>query len=73
MPGSVDTAMLQQHINSKASGAEGRARLAALQPLGRIATPHEIAEVCCFLLSSQASYVTGASIPVDGALALGYG
>jgi len=35
-------------------------------PLGRMAEPHEIAEVAGWLLSDRASYVTGAIIPVDG-------
>lgn len=35
-------------------------------PLGRMATPDEIAGVCLFLSSSLASYVNGASIMVDG-------
>jgi NAD(P)-dependent dehydrogenase (short-subunit alcohol dehydrogenase family) len=35
-------------------------------PLGRMAEPHQIAEVAAWLLSDRASYVTGAIIPVDG-------
>jgi NAD(P)-dependent dehydrogenase (short-subunit alcohol dehydrogenase family) len=36
--------------------------------LGRFGTPVEIARVVCFLASDQASYVTGAVVPVDGGL-----
>jgi NAD(P)-dependent dehydrogenase (short-subunit alcohol dehydrogenase family) len=35
-------------------------------PLKRHATPEEIASVFAFLASSQASYITGANIPIDG-------
>jgi NAD(P)-dependent dehydrogenase (short-subunit alcohol dehydrogenase family) len=35
-------------------------------PLGRMATPHEVAEAAAWLLSDRASMVTGALIPVDG-------
>jgi len=35
-------------------------------PLGRSGTPEEIGEVVAFLASERASYVTGATIAVDG-------
>jgi len=35
-------------------------------PLGRLAWPEEVASVCVFLASFMASYVTGASVVVDG-------
>jgi NAD(P)-dependent dehydrogenase (short-subunit alcohol dehydrogenase family) len=37
-------------------------------PLKRLATPEEIAHVIAFVASADASYMTGASIPVDGAM-----
>ncbi len=40
-------------------------------PLGRIADPDEIASVTVFLASDDASYITGANIPVEGGLTLG--
>jgi NAD(P)-dependent dehydrogenase (short-subunit alcohol dehydrogenase family) len=38
-----------------------------LSSMGRVAQPREVAEVVAFLLSSRASYVSGAAITVDGA------
>jgi 3-oxoacyl-[acyl-carrier protein] reductase len=40
-------------------------------PLRRFGNPQEVAAVACFLASEQASYVTGAVIPVDGGLTRG--
>ena len=45
-----------------------RAEVLAVHPMGRIATPMEIANCVAFLLSSEASYVTGANWGVDGGL-----
>jgi NAD(P)-dependent dehydrogenase (short-subunit alcohol dehydrogenase family) len=37
-------------------------------PIKRLATPDEIAHVIAFVTSAHASYMTGASIPVDGGM-----
>ena len=42
------------------------AKVGAGRPLGRLAEPHEVAAVIVFLLSDQASYVTGAAWSADG-------
>lgn len=50
-----------------APSPEATARLEKMVPLGRMGTPGDIADMCLFLGSDMASYVSGAVIPVDGA------
>ena len=48
------------------AGPEALGSLSAEQPLGRLATPAEVAEVALFLASASSSFVTGVALPVDG-------
>jgi NAD(P)-dependent dehydrogenase (short-subunit alcohol dehydrogenase family) len=71
-PAATLTDRLQEGIEAEArmsglSGDEVRQRLAARMPLGRLATPQEVADVVVFLSSTRASYVSGAIISMDGA------
>ncbi len=67
-PGSVDTDMI--HEAWDAYGDVERAKLvwADKHPIGRIATPQEVAESVAFLASDAASFITGAALSVDGGL-----
>jgi 3-oxoacyl-[acyl-carrier protein] reductase len=65
-PGLVETNMLAE------LGEERMSEFAAQVPLGRVARPDEIAEAVGFLASAGAAYITGAVLPVDGGLAMGW-
>ena len=47
---------------------DNKAALVSTVPLKRLATPEESAQVIAFVASADASYMTGASVPVDGAM-----
>jgi NAD(P)-dependent dehydrogenase (short-subunit alcohol dehydrogenase family) len=63
-PGTTDTGMLSRFTNTD----ENKAALVSTVPVKRLARPEEIAQVIAFVASAKASYMTGASIPVDGGM-----
>ena len=65
-PGPVATDMLA------ALSEDRREALTAAVPLGRLASPDEIAGTITFLASTDAAFITGAIIPVDGGLGMGH-
>ena len=65
-PGFVETDMTAELDEKR------RLDIAAQVPLGRFCSAAEIADVVAFIASPQASYITGAIIPVDGGLGMGH-
>jgi NAD(P)-dependent dehydrogenase (short-subunit alcohol dehydrogenase family) len=63
-PGTTDTGMLTRFTNTD----QNKAALVSTVPVKRLAAPEEIARVIAFVASANASYMTGASIPVDGGM-----
>jgi NAD(P)-dependent dehydrogenase (short-subunit alcohol dehydrogenase family) len=62
-PGLIDTAMTRELFGDP---ARMNARVRAKIPLGRAGTPDDIAEAVVFLASSEAAYITGETLVVDG-------
>ncbi len=73
VPGRIDTDRVRQldEINGKKQGVtadQAKAKSIAAIPAGRYGEPEEFGRVAAFLLSDAASYMTGATVQVDGGL-----
>jgi 3-oxoacyl-[acyl-carrier protein] reductase len=72
-PGKLDTDRLRgPHepgtVEEPAEAAARKARISADVPAKRLGTPEEFGQICAFLCSVHAGYMTGQNIPVDGGL-----
>jgi NAD(P)-dependent dehydrogenase (short-subunit alcohol dehydrogenase family) len=74
-PGPIDTPMLRVFVarpdqqSTQGMDKEELVRTrGSMTPMGRPGRPEEIANAALFLLSDEASFVTGAAVPVDGGI-----
>ncbi len=62
-PGVISTPMIER-LTEKVPAVE--AQFVALEPVGRMGRPEEVAAAVLYLCSDDASFVTGVAMPVDG-------
>ena len=71
-PAGVMTPLMRDWADSEYNAEAALAMVDRWHPLGRMATVEEIGEVCAFLASAEASFITGQEICPDGGASLGY-
>ena len=70
IPGLIETPQSLDPVNSL--GPAGLANAARVIPLGRVGRPEDVARVVRFLTGSDAAYITGQTVVVDGGLTVGW-
>ena len=69
-PGTVDTPSLGARINAFPDPAAARKAFIGRQPMGRLATPEEIAPIVVFLASDESAFATGNVYCIDGGMTI---
>lgn len=67
-PGYIDTPIMEKAFAETDDPEAAREAVIGIQPMGRMGTPRDIANAVAFLASDAASFVSGASLTVDGAV-----
>ena len=67
-PAFIEGAMVDGIASGTRDPGAVKSKLALDIPMGRLGQPDEVANVCVFLLSDAAAFITGADVPVDGGL-----
>ena len=65
-PGMTETPLFSEWLEERPDPAAARAEVEGRIPLGKLATPEDVAAAILFLLSDSAAHITGVTLPVDG-------
>ena len=65
-PGTIDTPSLQQRLHDTGDYEQARRTFVARQPMGRLGTAEEIAQLALYLASDESAFTTGAIHVIDG-------
>jgi 2-keto-3-deoxy-L-fuconate dehydrogenase len=65
-PGTVDTPSLQQRLHDTGDYQQARTAFVSRQPMGRLGTSEEIAQLALYLASDESAFTTGAIHVIDG-------
>lgn len=71
LPGAIETPAFRSNLARRADPEAARQTFVARHPMGRIGEADEVANAITFLASDEASFVTGALLPVDGGWLVG--
>jgi 2-keto-3-deoxy-L-fuconate dehydrogenase len=66
LPGAIETPLLESSFSRTNDPDAARSRSIARHPMARLGRPDEVAAAALFLASDEASFITGAFLPVDG-------
>jgi 2-keto-3-deoxy-L-fuconate dehydrogenase len=66
----VDSPSLEERLAAQGDAEAARAAFVARQPMGRIGSPQEIAEIAVLLASDEAKFMTGSNLIIDGGMSL---
>ncbi len=67
-PAFVEGPMVDAMVQNARDPQTARQKMSDDIPLGRLGQPAEIADLCVYLVSDEASFITGANLPIDGGL-----
>ena len=65
-PGVIDTPMNERNLKKTKNKKELISKWKTITPLGRVASPYELAQTVLFLSSDMSSFITGVGLLVDG-------